>query len=171
MQQGQAPALGGAGDGGGGNGTNPAENARRLVLRNEYLRLGSGLVVNTTIAKLSVPAFGKKGSVYFELPFNYYDPTQSNISQFGGIGDFKVGASYNFWTSESKKVTLLGGADFWAPTADNFAATRNPVTNTLSFQESGTGKFRAAPMAGLVYAFSPTRPVQPSTAESCGCFS
>jgi hypothetical protein len=160
LTQGTSVSANSGGSAGGeqaGNGTNPAENARRFVLRNEYLELGSGLVVNSTIARLNLPAFGKKGGIGFELPFNYYDPTQPNIGQFGGIGDIKMNASYNFWTSDSKKLTLFGGADFWAPTADSVTITRNPTNNQLSVQDIGTGKYRAAPYAGFVYAFSATR--------------
>jgi hypothetical protein len=150
-----------AASGDGGNGTNPADTARRFVLRNEYLELGGGVVVNTSIARFSFPAFEKRGAVSFELPFNYIDTRLPNLGQVGGLGDFKLGLSYNLFTSESKQLTILGGADFWVPSADNVLLGRRADTNTFTFQDIGTGKFRAGPFAGMVYAFDPTLIVAP----------
>jgi hypothetical protein len=58
-------------------------------------------------------------------------------------------------------VTVLAGADFWVPSADNVLLTQQPITNAVTFQDIGTGKFRAAPFAGLVYAFDPSFIVAP----------
>jgi hypothetical protein len=161
--QAAAPAGGGSGqgDGDGDNGTNPAENARRFVLRNEYIELGNGILVNTTVARFSVPMFGKRGSLAIELPFNYLDPRVPAVGPVGGLGDIKMGVSFNLWASENRRVTILGGADFWAPTADNILLTRPLNTNTITFQDIGTGKFRAAPFAGFVYAFDPSFLIAP----------
>lgn len=144
-----------SGAGGGGNGTNPADTTRRFVFRNEYLELGDGVLVNTTVARFNFPVIGKRGTLSLELPFNYLDPRVPTVGPVGGLGDVKAGLSVNLWSSQNKKVTLLGGSDFWFPTADNVLLARNPVTNTITFQDIGAGKFRAAPFAGVVYAFSP----------------
>jgi hypothetical protein len=152
---GGAKPAGEGDDAGGGNGTNPADTTRRFVLRNEYLELGNGVLVNTTSARFNFPVLGKRGTLGLELPFNYLDPRVPTVGPVGGLGDLKVGLSVNLWSSENKKVTLLGGADFWFPTADNILLDRKLSAAAITFQDIGTGKFRAAPFAGGVYAFSP----------------
>lgn len=146
----------GGGGGDGGNGTNPADTARTFVVRNEYLELGNGVLLNTTITRFNFPIFGGKAKLGFEVPFNYIDPRVPGVGPLGGLGDIKVGLSAPLWASESKKLVFVGGADFWMPTADNVLLTRKPDTNSITFQDIGTGKFRVAPFAALVYAFDPS---------------
>lgn len=140
----------------GGNGTNPADTAQTFVLRNEYLELGNGTVLNTTIARFNFPMFGGRAKLGFEVPFNSIDPRVPTVGPLGGLGDIKAGVSGALWASEGKKLTIVGGVDFWAPTADNVLLTSRPNTNTITFQDIGTGKFRVAPFVAGVYAFDKT---------------
>ncbi len=151
-----AEASGGDGGGGGGNGTNPADTSQTFVLRNEYLELGNGTVLNTTAARVNFPIFGGKAKLGFEVPFNYIDPRVATVGPLGGIGDIKASLSGALWASENKKLTFVGGTDFWAPTADNILLTNKPGSNTITFQDIGTGKFRVAPFVAGVYAFDKT---------------
>jgi hypothetical protein len=151
-----------SGDGGGdNNGTNPADTAQTFVIRNEYLELGNGTVLNTLAARVNLPILGGKAKLGVEVPFNYIDARVPAVGPIGGLGDLKLGLSAPLWQSESKQLTFVSGADFWLPTADSIFFTRNTVTNTITFQDIGAGKFRAGPFVALVYAFDPTFFVAP----------
>jgi hypothetical protein len=148
-----APDAAASGD---NNGTNPADTAKTFVLRNEYLELGNGTVLNTLAARVNLPIFGGRAKLGVEVPFNYIDARRAEVGPIGGLGDLKLGLSAPLWQSDSKKLTFVSGADFWLPTADSVLLSRRPDTNTFTFQDIGTGKFRAGPFAALVYAFDPS---------------
>jgi hypothetical protein len=147
-----------AGGGGGeaGNGTDPSEVARRFNLSNEYIELGNRTVLNTTTARFVFPAMGGRAKLGVDIPFNYYDLKIPNLGTIGGLGDIKFSLTYNLWLSENKKFAAITGLESWVPSADTVGINRNPIQNTITFQDIGTGKYRVGPFAALVYNIDKT---------------
>jgi hypothetical protein len=164
--QAQAPAggapgaEGGAGGAGGGqddNGTNPAQNATTFIATNEFFHIKGDNNINTTYARLKFPIYDKRGSVLLEIPFVHYDlrGLDPRLPQVGGLGDIKIQGSFNTWTSESKKLTLIHFLEFYIPSADNALVGRVQNPNEFIAFNLGTGKYVLGPGLGFVYAIRP----------------
>ncbi|MEZ6140821.1 MAG: hypothetical protein R3B84_09640 [Zavarzinella sp.] len=151
------------GNGGNDNGTNPAQNATTFILSNEYYYLQGGNQINTTYARLEYPWYDKRGALLFEIPFVYYDFTASSpaLPQIGGLGDIRIQTSFNTWTSDDKKITVINLFEAFLPTADNAIAARGQTGNTITAFNLGTGKYVLGPGIGLVYAISPNAIIAP----------
>lgn len=134
-----------------GNGTDPRDMAKRFNIRNEYMELLSGTVINSTYMDLKFPFFGPLGSVTFEVPYQFYDINDPIMADIAGLGDVSLFALLRPWQSEGKTLTLLTGAKFWLPSADNLALRFIPDANTIAGVNVGTGKYRVAPTIGFVY--------------------
>ncbi|MFO0851021.1 MAG: hypothetical protein U0871_21075 [Gemmataceae bacterium] len=160
---GQAQPAGAASGAQNDNGTNPAQNATTFVLSNEYYTLQGGNRINTTYARLKYPWFEKRGALLFEVPFVYYNFQASApaLPQIGGLGDIRVQASYNVWTSADKKLTAIGFFEAFLPSADNAIVSRATLDNALTAFNLGTGKYVLGPGVGFVYAFQPNFIVAP----------
>ncbi len=160
--EGAAPS-GGAGGGGHNNGTNPAAPATTFAVQNEYFRLKGGDSINTVSARFKFPWLGGKGGVTLDIPFVYYDLSGSapNVPHIGGLGDVSVNSSYNFWSSEDKRLTVVGLFNAYVPTADNLLLNRPLPEGSLAAFNLGTGKFVLAPGVAVVYAFAPNFFVAP----------
>lgn len=165
-----APAQPAAGSGpaGGGaaqedNGTNPAKNTTTFIVSDEYYTLDGGNRINTTYARLKFPVYGGRGSLLFETPFVYYNflATAPNLPQIGGLGDIKEQGSFNSWTFENKKLTLINFGEMFLPTADNAIVTQVPLGNEITAFNLDTGKYVAGVGTGFVYAFCPNFIVAP----------
>lgn len=169
--EGAAPSggggAGGAGAGGGGagqnNGTNPAAPATTFIVNNEFIRLRGGDSINTVYSRFKYPWFGGKGGVSLEIPYVYYDLSGSapNVPHIGGLGDIAINTSYNFWSSENKKWTVVGLFNTFLPTADNLLLTRPLPEASLTALNLGTGKYVFAGGAAVVYVFAPNFFVAP----------
>ncbi len=155
LMQEEGGGSGGA-DGQQDNGTNPAQNARTLIVSNEFYQLAdTGNKINTTFARFKLPIVGGRGALLFEMPFNYYDIAEPVSGQVGGLGDLKFQINFNAWTSPSKQLTFLTMMEFYIPSADNVLLTQVPDANEFIGIDVGKGKFQLGPGLGLVYAFAP----------------
>lgn len=144
------------------NGTNPAQNTTTFVVANEYYTLDGNNRINTTYARFKFPIYGGRGSVLFETPYVYYNfkATNSQLPNLGGLGDVKIQGSFNTWTSESKKLTMINFLEMYLPTADNAIVSRNSGNELTAFN-LGTGKYVIGPGLGFVYAIAPNFIVAP----------
>ena len=156
----QAMPGGGAGGENGGeqqdNGTNPAQNTRpTFIARNEYYSLDGGNQINTTFATLKYPILKKRGSFLMEVPYTFYDLVIPARAQIGGLNDIKFQMNYNWWTSASKKLTMIGFMELFIPSADNTLLVSVPNPNEAIGVSIGTGKYVLGPGLGFVYAIAP----------------
>lgn len=161
MQHAAAPETASADQG--DNGTNPAQNARTFVFTNEYYTLRGGNRINTNYARFKFPWFEKRGALLLEVPLVYYDFKSSfpGLPQIGGLGDIKIQGSYNAWTSQNKKYTVLTLLEAFLPTADNALVARSGTGNELTAFNLGTGKYVLGPGVGIVYARAPNFIIAP----------
>jgi hypothetical protein len=145
------------------NGTNPAQNVTTFILSNEYYTLLGGNRINTTYARFKYPWYEKRGSLLVEVPFVYFNFKTSfpNLPQIGGLGDIRLQGSFNTWTSEDKKLTVINFFEAFLPSADNAIVARGTVGNELTAFNLGTGKYVLGPGLGLVYAFAPNFIIAP----------
>lgn len=139
------------------NGTNPAQNATTFIVSNEYYTLRGGNRINVTYARFKYPWCEKQGALVFEVPYVYYNlqATFPNLPQIGGLGDVRIQGSYNTWTSDDKRLTLINFLEIFLPSADNAIVTRGPGGNELTAFNLGTGKYVLGPGVGFVYAIQP----------------
>ncbi|OYW19005.1 MAG: hypothetical protein B7Z55_09655, partial [Planctomycetales bacterium 12-60-4] len=154
----------GGGSAQGNNGTNPAQNVTTFIASNEYDTLDGNNRINTTYARLKFPIYEARGSFLLEMPFAYYNFTASfpNAPQIGGLGDLKLQGSYNTWSSDDKRFTMISFLEMFVPTADNALLTQQSSTgNELTAFNLGTGKFVIGPGVGLVYAPRPNFIIAP----------
>lgn len=91
------------------------------------------------------------------MPYVYYNlqATFPNLPQIGGLGDVRIQGSYNTWTSDDKRLTLISFLEVFLPSADNAIVTRGPGGNELTAFNLGTGKYVFGPGVGFVYAIQP----------------
>lgn len=160
------PAAHEGGEGGGasgGNGTNPAENVTTFIVSNEFYQLNGGNQINTTYTRFKFPVYDGRGSLLLEIPYVYYNlrSTFPNAPEIGGLGDVKIQGSFNTWTSESKKFTVINFVEAFLPTADNTLVNRPLNPGTLAAFNLGTGKYVLGAGMGVVYAISPTTIIAP----------
>jgi len=146
------------------NGTNPAQNITTFIASNEYYTLDGGNRINTTYTRFKFPWYDKRGALLFEVPFVYYNfqAQDPGLPHVGGLGDIRMQASYNVWTSCDKHWTVIGFVQMFLPTADNTLLTRNSENgNELTAFNLGTGKYVAGPGVGVVYAIAPNFIIAP----------
>jgi len=149
------PAPKDAADDGGGeqnNGTNPAQNVRTAIVRDEWNRLDGGNRINTTYLSLKFPCLDRRGALIIEMPFNHFNLVGPVPGQIGGLGDLKFQLNYNAWVSDDRRTTFLTMLEMFIPSADNFLLTRIGNPNSFIAQSIGTGKYILGPGVGVVYA-------------------
>jgi hypothetical protein len=134
------------------NGTNPASNARTVIVRNECSNLEGGNRINTTYLSLKFPCLDRRGALIVEVPFNYYDFIDPVAVQLSGLGDVKFQLNYNAWVSEDKRTTVLTMLEMFIPSADEVLIRRAPDPNRFVAQSIGTGKYVYGLGTGLVFA-------------------
>jgi hypothetical protein len=151
-KEGGGEAGGGEGEAGADNGTNPAQNTRTAIVRNEWNRLDGGNRINTTYVSFKFPCLDRRGALIIEVPFNHYNLVEPVRGQIGGLGDLKAQLNYNAWVSDDKRATFLTMLEMFIPSADNFLLGRIGNPNNFVAQSIGTGKYVLGPGAGFVYA-------------------
>ena len=135
-------------------GNDPTIVRKRLTFRNEYIRFGNGLGVNTTTLQTSFPILQEKTcklNFGFDMPLNYYEVEQPIAAALSGIGDMK--AQLMWIKPLGDQVTMLFGSNIWLPTAEQ-QLLQLPDIGVYTDVDLGTGKFRLEPLLGAVYFVS-----------------
>jgi hypothetical protein len=155
--------------GGGDNGTDPSAFARRVLLYNDFNRLGDGIDVNVVYLDQTYPVLKDKHEVprgLLKVEMQFVE-AQRNLNLLplppgspaapgavSGVGDILFRLFAIPWYNEKKTFKVLTGVDLYVPSAQGDLIFPN-ASSALSFVSLGTGKYRVAPAVGFVWSPKP----------------